>query len=150
MRDRKLPHFMGRNMGLRMEICENSDQPILMVQCLLQSNAYIKKKLRVWETQKRIALVRGKTAPTCAGLQTTPFYAELYKAENGNMRNFGPTNPHGTAFAPKQCLYQKEATGMESSKMYCPCRCRNRTYQCGAANYSVSCGSVQGQQLKFM
>ena len=32
------------------------------------------------------------------------------------MRNFGPTNPHGTAFAPKQWLYEKEATGMESSK----------------------------------
>ena len=25
-----------------------------------------------------------------------------------------PINPHGTAFAPKQWLYQKEATGMES------------------------------------
>ena len=36
------------------------------------------------------------------------------------MRNFWPTNPHGTAFAPKQWLYQKEATGMESSKMYWP------------------------------
>ena len=32
------------------------------------------------------------------------------------MRNFGPTNPHGTAFPPKQWLYQKEATGMESQK----------------------------------
>ena len=31
---------------------------------------------------------------------------------------FGPTNPHGTAFAPKQWLYEKEATGMKSSKMY--------------------------------
>ena len=32
------------------------------------------------------------------------------------MRNFGPSNPRGTAFAPKQWLYQKEATGMESPK----------------------------------
>ena len=34
------------------------------------------------------------------------------------MRNFGSTNPHGTAFAPNQWLYQKEATGIESSKLY--------------------------------
>ena len=34
------------------------------------------------------------------------------------MRNFEPTNPHGTASAPMQWLYQKEATGMESYKMY--------------------------------
>ena len=32
------------------------------------------------------------------------------------MWNFGHTNPHGTAFAPKKWLCQKEATGMESSK----------------------------------
>ena len=49
-------------------------------------------------------------------LETT-LHAGQYRAENGNMRNFGPTNPHGTAFAPKQCLYQKEATGMERSKI---------------------------------
>ena len=35
----------------------------------------------------------------------------------GNMRNFSPTNPHCTTFAPKQWLHQKEATGMESSKL---------------------------------
>ena len=34
--------------------------------------------------------------------------------------------------------------GMESSKMYCPSRCRYRTYKCGAANYPVSWGAVQG------
>ena len=56
------------------------------------------------------------------------------------MRNFGPTNPHGTAFAPKQWLYQKDGTGSESSKMYCPSRCRYRTYPCVAANYPVSWG----------
>ena len=36
----------------------------------------------------------------------------------GNMRKFVPTNSHGNAFAPKQSLYEKEVTGMESSKMY--------------------------------
>ena len=38
------------------------------------------------------------------------------------MRNFGPTNPHGSAFSPKQWLYEKEATGIESSNMYYPSR----------------------------
>ena len=60
-----------------------------------------------------------KNPPTCADLQTSPFHGWQYRAKNGNTRNFGPTNPHGTVFASKQWLYQKEATGMESSKMYC-------------------------------
>ena len=30
------------------------------------------------------------------------------------MRKYGTTNPDGTAFPPKQWLYEKEATGMES------------------------------------
>ena len=72
----------------------------------------MKRKLCVWRTQKCIAQVYGKPPPTCEGLQTTPFRRWLYRAENGNMRNFGPTNPLGTAFAPKQWLYQKEATGI--------------------------------------
>ena len=42
-----------------------------------------------------------------------------------------------------------KATGMESSKMYCPSRCRYRTYQCGAANYTVSWGAVQGPPRKY-
>ena len=51
---------------------------------------------------------------------------------------------HGTASAPMPWLYQKEATGMESSKMYCPSRCRYRTYQCGAVLYSVTWGALPG------
>ena len=64
------------------------------------------------------------------------------------MLNFGPTNPNGTAFAPKQWLYEKEAKGMESSKMYYPSRCRYHTYQCGAPNYPVSWG-VRAQNGKM-
>ena len=67
-------------------------------------------------------------------------------AQNGNMRKFGPTNPNGTAFAPKQWLYQKKGTGMESSNMYCHCRRRYCTYQCGAANYLVLWGVVYGPE----
>ena len=64
------------------------------------------------------------------------------------MRNFGPTNPHGTAFVPKQWLDQKEATGMESPKMYCPSRCRHHTYHCVEAKYPVSWGVVDVPKWK--
>ena len=77
---------------------------------LHQGNDYIKRKLRVSRTQKCIALVSAETVLTSAGLQTIPFHAWQYRDENGNMRNFVPTNPHVTAFAPKQWLYQKKAT----------------------------------------
>ena len=32
------------------------------------------------------------------------------------MRNFGPTNLHGTASAPKHWLYEKEATALRVQK----------------------------------
>ena len=99
--------------------------------------------------QKCIALVGAGIALTSAGLQTTPCHGGQYRVHKGNMRNFGPTNTHSTASAPMQWLYQKEATGMESSKMYCPTRCRYRTHQCGAANYPVSRGAVQGPPRNY-
>ena len=52
--------------------------------------------------------------------------------------------PIVTAFASKQWLYQKEATGMESPKMYCPSRCRYRTYHCVESKYPVSWGGCIG------
>ena len=131
-----------------MEICETSGLQIPIVHRLHQSNGEIKRKLRVWRVVKCIALVYADTVPTSAGPQTTPFLGRQYRAQNGNMRNFGLTNPHGTAFAPEQCLYQKEATGMEISKMHCPSWCRYHTYQCGAAKYSISWGAVQGPEQK--
>ena len=121
---------------------ETSGLPIPMAPGFHRSNVYIKGKLRVWRAQKCIAIVCAKTPPTCAGLQITSFHGWQYRAENGIMRNFGPTNPHATAFPPKQWLYQKEATGMESSKMYCPSWCRHSTYQCGAAQYPFLWGTV--------
>ena len=86
-----------------------------MVPRLHQSNSSITRKLRVWRAQKCNALVGAKNVLTSAGPQITPFHGGQYRAENGNIRKFGPTNPHGTAFAPKEWLDQKEAMGMESS-----------------------------------
>ena len=79
--------------------------PILMVPHLHQSNGYIKRKLRVWRAQKCNALVGAETVLTSAGPQSTPLHGGQFRADNGNMRKFGPTNPHGTAFVPKQWLY---------------------------------------------
>ena len=144
-RGRKLPPVMGGSIGSREEICEISGIPNPMVPHLHKCNSYIKRKLPAWRVQICIALVGADTVLTVlnsAGLQTTPCHGGQDRVQRGNLRNFGPTKPHGTAFAPKQWLYQKEATGMESSKMYCPSRCRYRTYQRGAANYPASCGAV--------
>ena len=50
------------------------------------------------------------------GLQTTLSHVRQYSAVNENLRKSWSNFCHGTVFAPKQCLYEKEATGMESSK----------------------------------
>ena len=142
LRGRKVPRFMGGSIGHRMEICETSDLPILMVLHLHQRNGYIKRKLRAWRVQNCIDLVGADTVLTTARKQSTTFHGGLYGAQNGNMRNFGPTNSHGTAFAPKKLLYQREATDLESPKMYCPSRCRYGTYHCVEAKYPVSWGVV--------
>ena len=120
-----------------------------MVPCLHQSNLYIKRKLHVWRVPKCIPLVGAKTALTSAGWQATPSHVRQNRAKNGNLRKTESSFPHGTVFAPKQCLYQKEATGMESPKMHSSSRCKPRTYLCRRANYTVSCKPEYGQEQKF-
>ena len=71
-----------------------------MVPRLNQCNGYIKRKLRAWRVQKCIVLVGADVALTSAGLQTTPCQGGQYRVHQGNMRNFGPTNTHGTASEP--------------------------------------------------
>ena len=138
LRRSKVSYFIGGSIGPKMEICETSALLIPMVPLLHQRNGYIKRKLRAWRVQKCIAQVCADTVLTTAWKQSTPFHGGLYRDKNENMRNFGPINPHGIAFAPKQWLYQKESTGMESPKLYCPSRCRHRTYHCVEAKYPVS------------
>ena len=144
MRDFKLPRLMLPSTGPRTELCGNPGLPFAIVPCLNQSNAYIKRKLQVWTVQKCIPLVGAKTALTCAGLQTSPSHVSQYWVENRNLQKSGCTFRHGTVFAPKQYLYQKEATDMDSPKMHSSSRCKNRTYLCGTSNYPVSCNPVQG------
>ena len=137
VRGRKLPRVIVSSTGSTKEICETSGLPLPIVPRLHPCYAYMKRKLRAWRVQKFIALVGADTVLGSAMPQTTTCHWGQYRVQRGNMRNFEPTNPFGTASAPMQWLYQKEATEMESSKMYCPTRCRYRTYQCEAANYPV-------------
>ena len=125
-----------------MEICGNPGLPFAMIPYVHQSNVYIKSKLRVWRVEKCNSLVGAKTSLTCAALQTTPSQVSQYRAENGNLQNYGSTFCHGTVFALKQCLYQKETTGINCPKMYSSRQCKNFTHLCGTANEPVSCKSV--------
>ena len=120
-----------------------------MLPCLHQRNAYIKRKVRVCRIQKCIPLVGVKTSLSYAGLQTTPSQVNPYRAENGNLRKSGSTFCHCTMFAPKQCLYKKEATDTDRTKMYSSRRCKKLTYLCGTANDLIWGKSVYGWERKF-
>ena len=109
----------------------------------------MKRKLQVWRVKKCNPLVGVKTALTCTGRKTIPSHVSQYMTENGNLRKSGSTFRQYTVFAPKQCLYQKEATGMEIPRMRCSSRCKNRTYLCRTANYPVSCKPAYGRVRKF-
>ena len=75
-RGQKLPRFMGGSIGPRMEIFEISALPNPMVPHLLQSNGFMKRKLRAWRVQKCIAQVGADTVLTTAWKQSTPFHGD--------------------------------------------------------------------------
>ena len=54
--------------------------------------------------------------------------------QNGKLPKLGRTYRHGTVFATRKYLYQKEATGMERPEMYSASRCNNPNYLCGLSN----------------
>ena len=76
------PVSWGCSIGPRMEICEISGLPILMVMRLLQSNGHMKRKLRAWRVQKCIALVGADTLLTSMGPQTTPGHGGCIGSRN--------------------------------------------------------------------
>ena len=133
-----IPRLQGGSIGPRTESCVNCDGPISMVPCFHQGNIYTKRKLRVWRDQKCILLVGAITPLTCAGRQSTPSRGRQYKAQNGKYGKLGRTFGHGTVFAPRKYLYQKEAKGMERPEMNSACRCNNPTYLRGPSKYPVS------------
>ena len=138
----KLLRLKGFGIGPRTETSVNWGGPIAMVPCLHQGNIYIKRKLQVRRDQKCIWLVGVKTRLNCADRQTTLSQGSRYRPENGNWRKKGWTYRHGTVFAPRQYLYQKEVTSMGRLEMYSPSRCKNPSYLCGPSNYPVSKESI--------
>ena len=115
-----------------------------MVPCLHQGNIHIKRKLRVWRAQKCISLVGGKSPLTCEGRQSTACQGRQCNVWNGNLRKLWWIYRHGTVFAPRQYLLQKEATGMESPEMYFPSRWKKPSYLYGPSKYRVSMETLQG------
>ena len=87
-----------------------------MVPCLHQGNIYTKRKLRVWRDHKCIPLVGAITPLNGAGRKNTPSRGRQYRAQNGKLRKLSRTYLHGTVFAPRKYLYQKEAKGMEDTR----------------------------------
>ena len=87
-----------------------------MVPCLHQDNVYIKFKgsYGCGEPKNVISAINPLAV---TGLQTIRFHSAPYMADIGNFGKFGTTYSHGTVFAPRQCLYQVEATGVGSLKM---------------------------------
>ena len=148
MRAVKIPRFEGGSIGPRKESRINWDGPIAMVPCLHQGNTHTKRKLRVRRDQKCIPLGGATTIVACAGRQNTPSRGRRYSAENGKFRNLGWTYRHGTVFAPRKYLYQKEATGMERSEKYSASRCKNHTSLCGPSKYPVSRETVYSPERK--
>ena len=127
MRALKLSRLERGSIGPRTESLVSWDGPMAIVPCLYQGNIYTKRKVRVWRDQKCIPLVGAITPLTCAGRQNTPFRGRQYRAQNGKFGKLGRTYDHGTVFAPRKYLYQKEATGIERPEMYDVSRCNNTT-----------------------
>ena len=133
-----IPRLEGGSIGTRTESLGNWVGPMAMVPCLHQGNIYTKRKLRLWRDQKCIPLVGAITTLTCAGRHITPSRGRQYRAQNGKFGKLGRTYGHGTVFAPRKYLYQKEAKGMDRPEMYSVSRCNNPTYLCGPSKYPVS------------
>ena len=138
MRTSKVPSLKLYDIAPRTESCVNWVGPITMVPCLHQGNVNIKRKLRGWRAQKCLRLVGAETSLPCAGRQAIPFERGRYRAENRNLCKLGWTNSHSTVFAPRQCLYQKEAMAVHRPEMFFPRQWRNPTNLCGPAKYPVS------------
>ena len=131
MRAIKRTRLEGGRIGPRTEICVNLDGPISMEPCLHQVNIYTKRKFRVWIDQKCISLGGAITPFTCACRHNTPSRGRQYRAQYGKFGKLERTYGHGTVFALRKYLYQKEATGMERPEMYSVLQCNNPSYLCG-------------------
>ena len=139
----KKPCFMQRRKVPTVQICGNSGLPIAIVTCLHQWSVYTKRKLMVCRAQKCNPCFDATSPLRSTGLQRTLFHAAPYRADSRNLREFEATYRNGTLFAPMECLYQKEAKGMQCPKMFFFFfMCKKPTSQYGPAKNPVSCSPV--------
>ena len=85
----------------------------------------------------------------CYGPANNPVSCTAYRTENGNLGKFEDFENDGTAFAPKQSLYQKVALGMENPKMQSPSRFNKRTGRYNPGNNLVSCTAYRAENRNF-
>ena len=126
-----IPRLKGGSIGPRTESLVNWDGPTAMVPCLVlclqKGNIYTKRKLRGWRDQKCSPLFGVINPLNCAGRHNTPCRGRQYRAQKGKFGKLERTYSHGTVFAPRKYLYQKEVTGMERPETYSVNLCNNPT-----------------------
>ena len=126
--------YRAENGNLRnFKAVENNGTAFAPKQCLYQ------KVAGDMENPKMQSLSRCNKRTGRYAQANNPVSSTAYRAENGNLGNFEPVENNGTAFAPKQCLYQKLAVGIENPKMQSPSRFNKRIGRYGPANNTVSC-----------
>ena len=86
----------------------------------------------------------GRYCPT-----NNPVSCTAYTAENANLGIFEAVENNGTALAPKQCLCQKVAVGMENRTMQSQSRCNIRTMRYYPANKMVSCTAYRAENANL-
>ena len=148
MRAIKIPRLEGGSIGPRTESLVNCEGPMAMEPRLHQGNIDTKRKLRLWRDQKCIPLVDAIAPLNCEGRQNTSSRGGQYSAQNGKFGKLRRTYGHGTVFAPRKYLYQKEATGMETEYIQLvgaittlTCAVRHNTPSRGR-QYRAQCGKL--------
>ena len=132
VRGRKIARYMGGGMGSRMEKCKISCTPIPWYRVCTKAMVTSKGSYVYGELKNVLPSSVQKTHLPVRGRKIARYMGGGMGWWLKKMQNFVHPNHHGTVFALKQWLHQREATCMESSKMYCPRRCRKPTYPCGA------------------
>ena len=111
----------------KFEAVENNGTAFPPKQCLYQKVAVGMENLKMQSPSQ----CNKRTVRYDPG--NNPVSCTAYTAVNGNLGNIEAVENNDTAFAPKQCLYQKVAVGLESSKLHSPSRCNKRTGRYGPA-----------------
>ena len=117
---------------------------------MLALRQYLYQKEAIGEkSQKYNSWVDAKRVQTSTGLQIIRFHISPYRAHNWNLPEFLDSYRHGTMLARKQYLYQKEARGEESPKIYSLSRCKKSTNLYEPANYPLYNSTVYRRHWKF-